>query len=161
MLDVINKQVEVVQQNAPKDVYDKLAAYIMPMPHFNASHHALLKAVFTFMDYGIFHITTDMLLQAVTELNGGKTTGIQREEIDKYMSDMQRSRYHIEKSFGRQAECSLGVEGAILMACKRIEKDCITYMVQDNALYRLYQRLRMRENGMQCSVPQNNERRIG
>lgn len=161
MTDVTNKQVKAVQQNISKDVYDVLAAHIMPEPYFNAMHHVLLKAVFTFMDYGIFSITTDMLLQAVTTLNGGKATGLQREEIDKYMSDMQRNGYHIEKSFDRQAENSIAVEAPILMVRKYIEKERTTYVVEDdNTLYRFYQRLRMRENGMQCSVPQNNVKRI-
>lgn len=79
---------EVIQKMPQFDTFDEFAERMLPITRFNAKHRTLLKAVFSFLDHGVYCMTTNMLFYAITGSNERKATDVQRKAIYDLMSDM-------------------------------------------------------------------------
>ena len=79
---------EVIQKMPQFDTFDEFAERMLPITRFNAKHRTLLKAVFSFLDHGVYCMTTEMLFYAITGSNEQKATDVQRKAIYDLMSDM-------------------------------------------------------------------------
>ena len=72
---------EVIQKMPQFDTFDEFAERMLPITRFNAKHRTLLKAVFSFLDHGVYCMTTNMLFYAITGSNERKATDVQRKAI--------------------------------------------------------------------------------
>ena len=139
---------EVIQKMPQFDTFDEFAERMLPITRFNAKHRTLLKAVFSFLDHGVYCMTTNMLFYAITGSN-------ERKAIYDLMSDMKSDIVCVGISCKDQMIASVGTAliAEVAIICEK--KGIAEYRIQENALYQYYQKAVIhKENGIAKHIVQ-------
>ena len=75
----------IIQKMPQFDTFDEFAERMLPITRFNAKHRTLLKAVFSFLDHGVYCMTTEMLFYAITGSNEQKATDTAESNLRSYV----------------------------------------------------------------------------